>query len=321
MEDSLNYMNAVSEASQALNQVSALRQEAEMQFQQKKEQLGQELQLPSEISITSAGAYLGKKALGYVSEKFGSTISDVASKVGISEDTVGKALSGDISGALEQGAGEVSQTVSGAVEGAIGQAEGLVSGVIGQAEGVIGSVSSGLENISTLNIPSITPEMDVGNMYSQGLEDLKAQMGISDNEFSQYTNVSLNDIKPFGFNSPTQAGSEVEMTDFSTIGTPTSSAPAEALGTSTAEESTAEASTAGETAGEAGVEAGVETAAEVGGAEAAGAALDVTGVLAPIGALVGLIGGLVGFFEGRKEETETMPVVPTPILNPSDQFL
>jgi hypothetical protein len=40
-----------------------------------------------------------------------------------------------------------------------------------------------------------------------------------------------------------------------------------------------------------------------------------------VGALLGLIGGLVGFFEGTKEESETMPVVPTPILNPSSQFL
>lgn len=321
MEDSLNYMNAVSEATQALNQVSALRQEAEMQFQQKKEQLGQELQLPSEISITTAGGYLGKKILGAVSEKFGSTISDVASKAGISEDTVGRALSGDISGALEQGAGEVSQMAGGLVSGAIGQAESAISGAIGQAEGVIGSISGGLENISTLNIPSITPEIDVGNMYSQGLEDLKSQMGIDDNMFREYTNVSLNDIKPFSFNSPTQAGEDVEMTDFSSIETPASTGPAEALGTSTVESSTAEASTVGETAGEAGIEAGVETGAEVAGAEAIGAGLDATGILAPVGAVVGLIGGLVGFFEGRKEETETMPIVPTPILNPSSQFL
>lgn len=341
MEDSLNYMNAVSEASQALNQVSALRQEAEIKFQQKKEQLGQALELPSEITLTAAGSYLGKKALGVISEKLGSTISDVAGKVGISEDTVGKALSGDFSGALEQGTQEVSNMVSGAIDqaqgmvsGAIGEAQGMISEGVGeavsQAQGMVGGIAEegagilsritgNLQNIPTLNIPSVSPEIDVGNMYSQGLNDLKAQMGISDNEFNQYTNVSLRDNTPFSFNSPKPT--EVEMTDFSSIGTPSTTAPAEAVGTSTAEASTAEATTVGDTAGEAGVEAGVETAAEVGGAEAAGAALDATGVLAPIGALVGLVGGLVGFFEGRKEESETMPVVPTPILNPSDQFL
>ena len=137
MEDSLNYMNAVSEASQALNQVTALKQEAEMQFQQKKEQLGQGLEIPSELTLTAAGSYLGKKVLSYVGEKFGSTISDVASKAGISEDTVGKALSGDISGALEQGAGEVTQTAQGLLS------EGL-EGTVGQVEGIIGNISSKL---------------------------------------------------------------------------------------------------------------------------------------------------------------------------------
>jgi len=37
MEDSLSYMNAVSEASQALNQVNALKEQADMIFQEKKE--------------------------------------------------------------------------------------------------------------------------------------------------------------------------------------------------------------------------------------------------------------------------------------------
>lgn len=349
MEDSLNYMNAVSEASQALNQVNALKQEAEMQFQQKKEQLGQALELPSEISFTTAGGYIGKKVLGYVSEKFGSTITEAASKVGISEETVGKALSGDISGAIEQGTQEVTGALEGAVgqaqqmvseglgeavgqaqgmisEGlgeAVGQAQGLVGGMVEEGSSILGRFASGLENIPSITPSSIMPEIDVGNIYNQGLDDLKAQMGIDDASFREYTNISLNDMKPFGFNNPPPA--EVEMTDFSTIGTPSTNGPAEALGTSTAEEATAEATTTGAEAGaETGVEAGAavaETAGEVAGAEAAGAALDATGVLAPIGALVGLIGGLVGFFEGRKEESETMPVVPTPILNPSTQFL
>ena len=320
-------MNAVSEASQALNQVTALRQEAEIQFQAKKEKLGQELELPSEISLTTAGGYIGKKVLGYVSEKFGSTISDVAGKVGISEDTVGKALSGDFTGALEQG----TQEVTGALEGAIGQAQEMVGEAVGQAQemvggiveegaGVLGRVASGLENIQSLSPSSIMPEVDIGNLYNQGLEDLRAQAGIDENMFREYTNVSLNDMKTFSYNNPAPA--EVEMTDFSNIGAPTTSAPAESIGTTTAEEATADATTTGAEAGAEAVGTTVaETAGEVAGAEAVGGALDATGVLAPLGALVGLIGGLVGFFEGHHEESETMPVVPTPILNPANQFL
>ena len=331
-------MNAVSEASQALNQVNALRQEAEIQFQAKKEKLGQELELPSEITLTTAGGYIGKKVLGYVSEKFGSTITEAASKVGISEDTVGKALSGDISGALEQG----TQEVTGALEGAVGQAQQMVGEAVGQAQemvgeavgqaqemvggiveegaGVLGRVASGLENIQSLSPSSIMPEVDIGSIYNQGLEDLRAQAGIDENMFREYTNVSLNDMKTFSYNNPAPA--EVEMTDFSNIGAPTTSAPAEAVGTATAEEATADATTTGAEAGAEAVGTTVaETAGEVAGAEAVGGALDATGVLAPLGALVGLISGLVGFFEGHHEESETMPVVPTPVLNPSSQFL
>jgi hypothetical protein len=313
MEDALNYMNSVSEASQALNQVTALRQEAEMQFQQKKEQLGQELELPSELTLTAAGSYLGKKVLGYVGEKFGSTISDVAGQVGISQETVGKALSGDISGALEQGAQEVSTAVSGAVESAVGQAQEMVGGLVEEGTGILGRISGALENIPSLTPSSIMPDIDIGNIYNQGLEDLRAQAGIDENIFRDFTNVSIENSRPFSFNTPQPT--EIEMTDFSNIATPATEA------TTTAEASTAEAVSTAGTAGEAGAVATAETVGEVAGAEAVGAGLDVTGVLAPIGALVGLIGGIVGFFEGHHQEAETMSEAPTPILNPSSQFL
>ena len=290
-----------------------------MQFQQKKEQLGQELELPSEITLTTAGSYLGKKFLGYVGEKFGSTISDVAGKVGISEETVGKALSGDISGALEQGAQEVSSAVSGAVESAVGQAQEMVGGLVEEGTGILGRISGALENIPTITPSSIIPEVDIGNMYSQGLEDLRAQAGIDEATFRDYTNISLENSRPFSFNTPQPT--EIEMTDFSNIGTPTTTGASESIGATTAEASTAEAVSTAGTAGEAGAIATAETVGEVAGAEAVGAGLDVTGILAPVGALVGLIGGIVGFFEGHHQEAETMTEAPTPILNSSSQFL
>lgn len=333
MEDSLNYMNAVSEAGQALNQITALREQAAMQFQAKKEQLGQELELPSEITLTAAGGYLGKKALGYISEKFGSTISEAAGKVGISEETVGKALSGDISGAIEQAGGELvggAQTMIGqALEGVtttaesmVGQlstaAESVISEATQTASGVLGRAASGLENIQSITPSSIMPNIDIGNIYNQGLEDLRAQAGIDEASFREYTNVSLENSRPFSFNNPEP--SEIEMTDFSSIGTPVTSTAAETTATTAEEATSAAATTTAETAGEAGA-AAAETVGEVAGAEAAGAALDATGVLAPLGALVGLVGGIVGFFEGHHQEAETMPEAPTPILNPSAQFL
>ena len=280
------------------------------------------MELPSEISFTTFGGYLGKKALSYVGEKFGSTITEAASKVGISEETVGKALSGDISGAIEQG----TQEVTGAVEGAIGQAQEMVGEGISQVQGVIssgleegagilGKISGNLENIPSIIPSSIIPEVDVSNMYNQGLEDLRSQMGIDEASFRDFTNVSIENSRPFSFNNPSQAGQEVEMTDFANVGTPSTTEPAESTIAGEGAEEGAEA------VGESVAETIGEAAAETAGAEAVGAGLDATGILAPLGALVGVIGGIVGFFEGRKEESETMPVIPTPILNPSSQFL
>jgi hypothetical protein len=288
MEDSLNYMNAVSEASQALNQVNALKEQANMIFQEKKETLGSEIELPAEISITGFGSFLGKKALGFVSEKIGEAVKPL----GISEDTIGKAMSGDITGALEQGAMEIQPAIESAVSEIV--PEEVLSGV------------GMLQNIGSVNLSSVVPELDIGSVYTQGLEDLKAQMGISDNEFNQYSNISLNDIKMPSFNDASEAGADVEMTDFSTIGSSEVSSGASAVADSVG-------ATVAETVG--------ETVGEVAGTEAVGAALDATGVLAPLGAVVGLIGGLVGFFEGKKTEEETPPEVMTPILNPSSQFI
>lgn len=325
MEDSLNYMNAVSEAGQSLNQITALKQEAAMRFEEKRQELGQELELPSEISITTAGGYLGKKILGMVAEKIEPTITEAAGKIGISEDTIARALGGDISGALEQGAGEVLETgqmmLGGTIEGAIttaetmaGQltsaAESVISEATQAATGILGRVSSGLSDIPSLSVPSISTELSVSDIYSQGLEDLRAQTGMEESMFREYGNVSLNEMKPQTFNDTNAAGSEIEMTDFSSIGTP-------AAETAAATETVA---TTAETAGEAGAVA-AETVGEVAGAEAAGAALDATGILAPLGALVGFIGGIVGFFEGHHKESEAPPIVATPILNPATQFL
>ena len=313
-------MNAVSEASQALNQITALKEQAQYQFQQKKEQLGQEIEIPSEITLTAAGSYLGKKVLGYIGEKFSSNISEAASKVGISEETVGKALSGDISGAIESGTQELTSAAENIGSQISSTAENLFSQAAETATGVISKVAGNLENIPQVSLSSVMPETDIGNIYSQGLEDLRFQAGIDENAFREYTNVSIENARPFSFNNPSAAGQEVEMTDFANVGTPSTTGAAEAAGTEGTEAVSEAATTGADVAGEAGA-AAAETVAEVGGAEAAGAALDATGVLAPLGALVGLIGGIVGFFEGHHQESESLSEAPTPVLNPSAQYL
>jgi len=318
MEDSLSYLNAVSEAGQALNQVTALKEAAQMQFEQKKQALGSEYQLGGEISLTAAGGYLGKKALGFISDQVKEGASQLASKVGISEETVGKALSGDISGAIQQGGQEITQAAS---EAASEVASNLVSGaesMIDQAgTGILGRVSSGLENIPSLSTPSISSDSSIGDIYTQGLEDLKSQMGIDDATFRDYTNISLNESRPFSYNTPQSGGGEVEMTDFA----------AQPAAAGSSEAATSEAvSTAAEAVAPAAESAGADVATTVGESVGESVAAEVGGdvasaVLGPIGGLVALGLGIWSFFHGEHEESSAPPPpVFTATLNPSAQF-
>jgi hypothetical protein len=329
MEDSLSYMNAVSEAGQALNQVTALKEQALMQFQEKKQALGSEYQLGGEITLGTAGSYLGKKVLGFIGEKVKEGATDLASKVGISEETVSKGLSGDISGALEQGAGELvggAETMLGqTVEGITTQAETMVGQLTSAGEsiiseatqagtGILGRVSSGLENIPSLSAPSISTESSISDIYSQGLDDLKSQMGIDDATFRDYTNISLNESRPFSYNNPQSGGGEIEMTNL-------------AAEPSTTITSTAEGATAAETGGATAAETtGTSVAETVGESVGEGVAAEVGGdvasaVLGPIGALVSIGLGIWSFFHGEHEEQSTPPPAPfVASLNPSAQF-
>ena len=339
-------MNAVSQASSALNQLNVLKEQGDMQFEQKQQQVGQEIEIPSELSLTAGASFLGKKLIGAVAEKVSSSVSNIASKVGISEETIAKAASGDIQGALEQGAQEVGTTISNTISGAAGEAGTAVSEAVSSLAGSAGATEGGLTSaLSSLseggvsniasslssqfgelssgivgrvagianNLPSIAaPTINIesaANMYSQGLEDVQSQ---------------------FSFNSvpSAPAGAEIEMqnvTDFA------SAAPTDAADVADAAQAVSEATAAASaeaSAGASAVEAAVsgvatagEAAAGVAGAEAAGAGLDATGILAPLGALVGLIGGIVGIFEGSKQETETPTETFMPTLNPSSQFI
>lgn len=167
MEDSLSYMNAVGESSSVLNQITALKEQAAMKFQESKQTEGQEIEIPSDLALTTIGGVVIKKVVSAVAEKLGSSVSNIASKVGISEDTVSKALSGDVQGALEQGSQEVGQaatnllgnvgeTITGAISGATGEAgaiaggvEGAVSSATGEAGAIAGGLEGAVSNITT----------------------------------------------------------------------------------------------------------------------------------------------------------------------------
>jgi hypothetical protein len=331
MEDSLSYLNAVSEAGQALNQVTALKEAAQLQFDEKKQALGGEYQLAGEISLPAAAGYLGKKAIGLISDQVKEGASQLASKVGISEETISRGLSGDISGALEQGGQELvggaetmlGQAVSGVTttaESMVGQLSSAAESVISEATqagtGILGRVSSGLENIPSLSTPSISSDSSIGDIYTQGLEDLKSQMGIDDATFRDYTNISLNESRPFSYNTPQSGGGEVEMTDFA----------AQPAAAGSSEAATSEAvSTAAEAAAPAAESAGADVAETVGESVGESVAAEVGGdvasaVLGPIGGLVALGLGIWSFFHGEHEEEQAPAPVFTATLNPSAQF-
>jgi hypothetical protein len=282
MEDYLNYMNSVSESESVLNQVNAIKESVVNQAdikEEEKDQIKEQITgIPSELLISSAGAYLGKKAVSYV-----------ASKIGVSEDTVSKFVSGDIEGGLKQGLGEVAK-------------DNMPS--LGDQE---------------LPEPEIGPEQE-GDIELQDLtppsQDEALNM-LAGEERPTLTNEDL----------PEGAGAiedlETPIADIGetvTSGLSSLSETAGGVASSIAETAGGVASSIAETAGS--VAGSVASSvAETAGAEAIGAGLDASGVLAPLGALVGLIGGFVGLFEGMHHDAPKIVQAYEPMLNPSSQIL
>lgn len=289
MEDYLNYMNSVSESESVLNQVNAIKEnvinQADIKSEEKDQLKEQITGIPSELLISSAGAYLGKKAISYV-----------ASKIGVSEDTVSKFVSGDIEGGLKQGLGEVAR-------------DNMPSYSQEQTEQELPEPEMGPEQEGDIELEDLTPPSQ-----DEALNMLAGE---------ERTTITSEDL-------PEGAGSIMDAeTPIMDVGE-----AVESIGSSVAETAgsiassvadtvggiaSSVASTAGSIAGTAGDI--VSSVAETAGAEAVGAGLDATGVLAPLGALVGLIGGFVGLFEGMHHDAPKIVQPFEPMLNPSSQIL
>lgn len=268
MEDYLNYMNSVSESESILNQVNAIKENIVNQAEEKvelKDQLKEQITgIPSEMLISTAGAYLGKKAIGYV-----------ASKLGVSEEAVGKIANGDIEGGVRQGLGEVINNNM-PVLGQGARAEEL------QLQGPQMEAEQG----GDIELQDLSP-VD----QDQALEMLRGQ---------ERPAITQEDLPEGAGGIEEGAGAGQEAT------------------------SVAPEATAAEAGGEVAAETGGEVAAEVGteaGLEAAGAALDATGIGAVAGAFLGLIGGIVGLFEGSHHDAPKIVEPYEPLLNPSSQIL
>lgn len=305
MEDYLNYMNSVSESESVLNQVNAIKENAINQANEatnqadisaeNKDQLKENiLGLPSEIAITTAGTFLAKKAFSYIS-----------SKIGVSEDTVSKFVSGDIEGGLKQGLGELAtKNLPVAGQGSPAEDPELQGG--------------------SLEDPPMEPEQE-GDIELEDLSPPSQDEALSMLAGEERPVVSSEDL-------PEGAGAiedvETPLMDAgeatADIGESITSTAGDIAGSvsegiadvagSVSETITGVASAVGE----------VATDVAVGGIEAVATGLDLTGIGSVVGAVLGVVGGIVGFFEGSHHDAPQVvqPVLAfEPTLNPSSQIL
>jgi len=324
MEDYLNYMNSVSESESILNQVSSIKENIITQGQEalnqadisaeNKDQLKENiLGIPSELAISTAGTFLAKKAFSYVS-----------SKLGVSEDTVSKFVSGDIEGGLKQGLGELAT-------------KNLPVGNQGSP-----AEDPDLQG-STLEDPPMEPEQ-IGDIELEDLSPPSQDEALSMLAGEERPAVSSADL-------PEGAGAiedlETPITDvgeslLSSAGdvasgiASTAGDVASGIASTAGDIASSVASTAGDIASTVASTAGdiastvastvgeVASDTAVAGLETAGAVLDSTGIGAILGGVLGLVGGIVGFFEGSHHSAPVVvaPVLPfEPMLNPSSQIL
>jgi hypothetical protein len=309
MEDYLNYMNSVSESEGVLNQVNAIRENIVNQADEKveqKDQLKEEITgIPSEMLISTAGAYLGKKALSYA-----------ASKLGVSEDTISKVASGDIEGGLKQGLGEVAKnnlpvkgqgtpTEEPELQGPQMQAE--QGGDIEMEE--IPDQDSALDTlmsqprapVSQQDLPEGAGEIQDAETPVADAETPVADAGEAAADVGEAA-ADVGDVVADAVGTGVAAAGDVVATVGSGVA---------AAGSALVSAGTAAATTAAE----------VGTGAAEAGLEAAGAALDSTGIGSIAGAFLGLIGGLVGLFEGSHHDAPKIVQPFEPLLNPSSQIL
>jgi hypothetical protein len=306
MEDYLNYMNSVSESESVLNQVNSLRENIVNQADLKaedKDQFKQEITgIPSELLISTAGAYLGKKALSYV-----------ASKIGVSDDTVSKFVSGDIEGGLKQGLGEVaSKNLPVGGQGSPAEDPELQEPPMGpEQEGDIElqdltppSQDEALSMLAGEERPTITSEdLPEGAGTIEDLQTPIMDAGEAAADVGESVISSASDVITSGLSSVASAAGDIVSSGLGSVASTAGDIVSSGLSTV--------ASSAGEVAAD----------VAVGGLEAAGAALDATGIGAIAGAFLGLVGGIVGFFEGSHHDAPQIVQPFEPILNPSSQIL
>jgi hypothetical protein len=278
--------------------------------------------------------------VGNIASRITSSVGDVASGVvGEGEGAINTLRSiganvldqvqegGDIGSALESAASQARSAVSGAVEdiantgltagtealqsvtGLTDAVSGLASQGVSAAQSAVGDIVSQGTSLATnfysktIDNPSFPTLGQVQERTGLPLEEWSDDWGAA-NRLEAQSFPSLSRTAPVG-------PQEVEMVDMASFPSSDIATTGDIATTATAEVATE--------AGASVAEVATDVAATA-ATEAVGAALDSTGILAPIGALVGLVGGLLGFFGLEKRESLPPPPPPPPVLNPSQSF-
>jgi hypothetical protein len=327
--DLSSYANIVSVAQSELSSVNSLRQQmAELNAQSKDEKLASALGIK-----TSIGEGLGELStealvggvIKLVNTYGGSTAKSILQSAGVDEDTANSLLNGDVEGAGTSFAKNLLSRITGTdteiptsvdeLTGAVqDQFSGLVNGIGSQPGNILSRVVNSFNRQNPVEEPEAI-EMQVFNQAPTQDEILASAQASARPAIT-------NDLLPEGAGSVIESGEATQATVSSLDG-------AGEIASAVASTATDAVATAGGALAGA-VDAGVDVAVTA-GAEAIGAGLDATGILAPLGILVGIFGGLFGGIsqaeEARKHADDVANAMASAtlsqsqVLNPSMQFL
>jgi hypothetical protein len=328
--DLANYANIASIAENDLISVNSIRQQmAELNAQSKDQKLASTLGIKT--SIGEGLGELSTEALAggiikLVNTYGGSAAKSLLQSAGVDEDTANALLSGDLEGAGTSFAKTLVSRITGTDTEIPTSVDELTSAVGEQFSGFVngaGSQPSGFLSRMVDSFNRQTPVEDSEGIEMQVFNEAPSQDEVLASALASPRPPITNDLIPEGAGNVIESGEATQAT-VSTLGD-TASGLVDTAG------DVASAVAGGATDALTGVaEAGIDVAVTA-GAEAVGAGLDATGILAPLGFLVGIFGAIFGGVseaeEARKHANDVANAMASAtlsqgqVLNPATQFL
>jgi hypothetical protein len=328
--DLANYANTVSVAQSDLANVNSLRQQmAELNAQSLDEKLssvlGIKTALGEGLSELSTEALAGG-IIKLVNTYGGSAAKSLLQSAGVDEATANSLLNGDVAGAGTSFAKNLVNRITGTDTEIPTSVDELTGAVQEQFSGLVngaGSQGSGFLSRMVNSFNRQTPVEEPEGIEMQVFNQAPSQDEILASAQASTRPAITNDLLPEGAGSVIESGETTEAT----IATLDSAGGA--LVDTAGQVATAVAGGASDALAGA-VGAGVDVAVTA-GAEAIGAGLDATGILAPLGLLVGVFGALFGGIsqaeEAKKHADDVANAMASAtlsqaqVLNPATQFL